>query len=83
MKRKSSIGSALSVNMEEVEALVKKLSGTTSTGDDTIPALVLKDGFSVLGKPLLYLINLSIETCTFPNKWIIGKIGVHDKNMIS
>ena len=62
------------VNRVKVKEIILKLSNSTSTGLDKIPMKLLKDGIDVLDVHIMRIVNLSIITSTFPNKWKIGKI---------
>ena len=44
-----------------------KLNPSKSTGTDKIPARFVKDAASVLTKPILHIINLSIDQNLVPN----------------
>ena len=44
-----------------------KLNPSKSTGTDNIPARFVKDAASVLTKPIVHIINLSIEQNVVPN----------------
>ena len=62
------------VNKEMVGKIVGKLSNSTSVGIDGIPMRILKDGIEEINVHIMRIINLSISTKIFPNKWKIGKI---------
>ena len=51
---------------EKVEAIIANMNPKVATGYCEIPARILKDLTSVVTQDLTKLINLSYETCTFP-----------------
>ena len=54
--------------------LIKKLGNSTSFGLDGIDAISLKVIAEEITDPVNFIVNLSIETSTFPNKWKVGRI---------
>ena len=62
------------VNREKIREILSKLSNSTATGLDGISIKLLKDGAEFLDIHLSRIINLSIITSAFPNKWRIGKV---------
>ena len=54
--------------------LIKKLGNSTSFGLDGIDAISLKLIADEITDPVNFIINLSIKTSTFPNKWKVGRI---------
>lgn len=55
------------VSEETIGNLISGLRGGSSPGFDGITAVTLKKIKNYITKPLTYLINLSCETCVFPN----------------
>lgn len=62
------------VTEDEIIGIMSKFPNNFNAGDDLIPAFLLKDARFVLAKPLTFVINLSIETSTFPNLWKRARI---------
>ena len=58
----------------ETLALVNKLGNNTSYGNDELNAMAIKLAAGILYKPITYVINLSIESSTFVQKWKIGHL---------
>jgi len=63
-----------SVSEEEVVKILKNLDITKAAGIDNIKSIFLKDGASILGKPIAKLCNLSIKLSIFPDKCKIAKL---------
>ena len=61
------------VSKLEVERDLKSIKRTKSTGIDNLPPGLLKDAACNLSAPLAHLINLSLQTGTFPADWKISK----------
>ena len=57
----------VSVSEDFIYKELYKLNPSKSTGTDNIPARFVKDAASVLTKPILHIINLSIEQNSVPN----------------
>ena len=53
---------------------LKELKTNKAIGLDNISARLLKDSASVISASLTRLINLSLETRTFPSIWKSGKV---------
>jgi len=62
------------VSEDEVVKILKDLDISKAAGIDTIKAIFLKDGASILGKPIAKLCNLSIKLSIFPDKCKIAKL---------
>ena len=54
--------------------IIKDISNTTSSANDRIDAISIKHGASILHGPITHVINTSINTSKFANKWKIGKL---------
>ena len=54
--------------------IVGKMGNTSSSANDRLDALMIKNGIQYLHEPLLHVINLSISTNTFASRWKIGKL---------
>ena len=54
--------------------LLKQLGNSKSFGIDEIDAESLKLAASSLKKPLTFIINQSLTTCTFANQWKVSKL---------
>ena len=53
----------------EVEALIRKINTSKSSGTYLISSRLLKDSFLALSDKLTLLFNLSLQTNTFPSQW--------------
>ena len=53
---------------------LKKLSRKKVTGLDNLPAGLLKDSTNIIVKPRTHIINLSLNTATFPTIWKSAKV---------
>lgn len=62
------------ISDEEVLDLLSKLNINKSAGTDNIGPKILKISAPVIFKPITYIINLSIATCTFPDRMKEAKI---------
>lgn len=72
------------VSEDDVVSAVKKLKNKQTTGPDLVPSFLLKDCVSILAKPILKIINLSLTSSTFPETWKSTKIcPVHKKGSTS
>ena len=58
----------------EVEEIVKNLKNSSSTGMDEICTSVIKLALPYILPAITHIINLSIETLTFPESWKLAKI---------
>ena len=52
----------------EVEALVRKINTSKSSGISMLSSKILKDSFHALSDKLVYLYNFSIDSATFPQQ---------------
>lgn len=59
--------------------LLKTINIRKATGEDTIPPKLVKLAADNLAKHLTDVINLSIETCVFPDKARIASVSPFDK----
>jgi len=62
------------VSEDEVIKILSNLDISKAAGIDNIKAVFLKDGASILGKPIAKLCNLSIKLSTFPDKCKVAKL---------
>ena len=67
------------MKLEEINAattakMIGKLKDSNSSGMDEIESKVIKLAVTQLLHPITFIINLSIRTKVFPNKWKIGKV---------
>ena len=62
------------VKPDEVMTQIRELRSDCSTGIDQIPAKFIKPVASYLASPLAHIINLCIETSSFPNVWKTARI---------
>lgn len=57
------------VSSADLKLCLTKLKSNHSIGPDEIPGYLVKGLFEVLQNPLVFLFNLSLSTCVFPDKW--------------
>ena len=62
------------VSVEFVERQLRRLKRDKATGTDSLPSNLLKDCALVIAPPLTHIINMSLETSTFPSIWKSAKI---------
>ena len=62
------------VSEEEVLKLIKSLKSSTATGMDYIDTNTVKLGAQQLAPVIAFIINLSIQTSTFPTIWKWHKV---------
>ena len=62
------------VNEKSVLKIMKLLKSKKSCGHDGISSEILKLGANVLVTPLTYIINTSIKTGKYPERWKLAKI---------
>ncbi|MGY8822307.1 MAG: reverse transcriptase domain-containing protein, partial [Pseudomonadales bacterium] len=62
------------VSEDEVIKILSNLDISKAAGIDNIKGVFLKDGASILGKPIAKLCNLSIKLSTFPDKCKVAKL---------
>ena len=58
----------------EVEAKLKNLKDSPSSGPDGIPSLILKRFFRLLSGPLTVIYNKSLQSSTVPDDWKLGNV---------
>ena len=57
-----------------IEKELKSLKRHKATGLDDLPSNLLKDGATIIAKPLSHVINLSLKTGIVPSEWKVAKI---------
>ena len=57
----------VSVTVDQVSSILNSISACKATGLDELPARFIKDGSSVIAKPLTHIVNLSITTGNIPD----------------
>ena len=62
------------VSLKEIEDAIKHLKAKKSVGPDGIPPYVIKGCGEILKYPLRKIINLSLSTSIFPEKWKVSAI---------
>ena len=62
------------VSPEYVMKVIANLKASKAPGFDNIPTGIIKDCKEIIAYPLTYLINLSLETATFPDCEKIAKV---------
>jgi hypothetical protein len=60
---------ALHFTVDEVQSVLLDLDVSKGTGPDGIPPLILKNCASAFARPLSFLLNRSLTTCVFPDRW--------------
>ena len=55
--------------MPELSQCIRRMSASRATGLDGVPLFAVKKCFPVIAPHLLYLINLSLSTKVFPDRW--------------
>lgn len=58
----------------ELEKIVKSLKNKRSCGYDDIPVKVIKSSLEIIIKPLVYILNLMIESGSFPQELKLAKV---------
>lgn len=53
---------------------IKQLKSSRSVGFDNVPSFIIKSCYEFFIYPLLIIFNISMQTCTFPDKWKISKV---------
>ena len=68
------------ISNEFVLNQLKSFKRKKAAGDDGLPPGLLKDCRNQISKPLCYILNLSVRTCTVPTSWKIAKVvPIHKK----
>jgi len=62
------------VSKVEIEHQLRKLRRKKATGNDGLPAGMIKDVASVILSPLCFIINLSLKSATIPADWKEAKV---------
>ena len=62
------------VSVEDVFKVIKSLNNSSATGVDYIDTRTVKIAADIISPALTHIINLSIETNTFPEVWKFAKI---------
>ena len=57
----------VSVTVDQVSSTLSHISASKATGLDELPARFIKDGSSVIAKPLTHIVNISITTGIIPD----------------
>ena len=58
----------------QIERDLRSLQRTKATGIDELPPAMLNDCARSISRPLCYIINLSIKSCTVSSLWKIAKV---------
>ena len=69
--------------MAETELILKSLDPNKDTGQDQIPARVLRDGASVLAAPIARLTNTVIDNACVPAEWKLAESVLSSREMMS
>ena len=62
------------IEMVQLVPLLNQIKTYKSSGLDNISSKVLKDALLILNNQVLFMINLSIRTCKFPDAWKKGTV---------
>ena len=62
------------LSLSEILKLISKMGNSTSLGTDYIDSMALKSAAVELGPPLRHLVNTSLRTSTFANKWKLARL---------
>ena len=62
------------ISLNETISLISKLGNSTSSGIDHIDALAIKAATTLLAPPLRHIINVSLSTSRFANRWKISQL---------
>ena len=62
------------LSLIQVIHLISKLGNSVSYGTDNIDALAIKAAAVHLAPPIRHLINISLSTSTYANKWKLAKL---------
>ena len=62
------------INIDELTKELKTINVAKSSGLENISAKVLKDCLLGMKHHFLFILNLSIRNCTFPEEWKYAKI---------
>ena len=62
------------VTEQDILKQLRKLNRICATGVDNIPTCYIKDTAYVIGKPITFIINLSLKTGMFPNELKMARI---------
>ena len=57
----------VSVTVDQVSSILNSISASKARGLDELPTRFIKDGSSVIAKPLTHIVNLSITTGNIPD----------------
>ena len=60
--------------MDHVSSILNSISASKATGFDELPARLIKDGSSVIAKPLTHIVNLSITTRNIPDDLKVASV---------
>ena len=64
----------VSVTVEQVSSILNSIIASKATGYDELPARLIKDGSSVIAKPLTHIVNLTITTGNIPDDLKVAKV---------
>ena len=67
----------------EISNMWDNLNPKKATGNDNIPAKILKTSSNCISHSLSCIVNSSLETGVFPNRWKIAKISSISKGNIA
>ena len=60
--------------MDQVSSILNSIIASKATGLDELPARFIKDGSSVIAKPLTHIVNVSITTGTIPDDLKVARV---------
>ena len=62
------------INVKEIILMIKNLKNSHAFGRDNIDATAVKIGALILAPVITHVVNLSLGTSRFPQKWKLGKV---------
>lgn len=66
--------SITTVDGNDLKKAVRRLKPRSAGGPDGIPVFLVRDCISVIGRPLLYLYNLSLTQSRYPESWKLSRV---------
>ena len=64
----------VNVIVEQISSVLYSISASKATDLDELPARCIKDGSSVIAKPLTHIVNVSITTGTIPDDLKVARV---------
>ena len=64
----------VSITVQQISSILNGISASRTTGLDELTAILIKDGSSVIAKPLTRIVNLYITTGNIPNDLKVARV---------